>query len=79
MTETIPSPLSNVITIDDDRIKNHSTGWCGQRGGDVERASRRGGRSAVQRPALRAQRRPTPIPAPATTNATCRPRPVKYG
>jgi hypothetical protein len=23
MTETIPSPLNNVITIDDERIKNH--------------------------------------------------------
>ena len=23
MTETTPSPLNNVITIDDDRIKNH--------------------------------------------------------
>ena len=23
MTETTPSPLSNVITIDDERIKNH--------------------------------------------------------
>jgi hypothetical protein len=27
MTETTPSPLGNVITIDDERIKSHSTAW----------------------------------------------------
>ena len=27
MTETTPSPLGNVITIDDERIKNHLTAW----------------------------------------------------
>ena len=39
MTETIPSPLGNVIAIDDERIKNHRDRvvW-GKRGGDVERA-----------------------------------------
>jgi hypothetical protein len=29
MNETTPSPLGNVITIDDERIKNHPAGWCG--------------------------------------------------
>ena len=29
MTENTPSLLDNVITIDDERIKNHLTGWCG--------------------------------------------------
>ena len=28
MTEPTPSPLNNVITIDDERIKNQSTGSC---------------------------------------------------
>jgi hypothetical protein len=27
MTETTPSPLNNVITIDDERIKNHLDRW----------------------------------------------------
>jgi len=29
MTEAIPSPLGNVITIDDERIKSHLTEWSG--------------------------------------------------
>ena len=29
MTETTPSPLGNVITIDDERIKSRSTAWSG--------------------------------------------------
>jgi hypothetical protein len=28
MTETTPTPLNNLITIDDERIKSHSTGSC---------------------------------------------------
>jgi hypothetical protein len=35
MTETTPSPLNNVITIDDERIKNH-----------LDRVGRRDGRAA---------------------------------
>jgi hypothetical protein len=44
MTETMPSPLNNVMTIDDERIKNHLDRVVrGRVGGDVERASGCGG------------------------------------
>jgi putative transposase len=39
MTKNTPSPLSNVITIDDERIKNHlDRGRARNCGGDPERA-----------------------------------------
>jgi hypothetical protein len=31
MMDNTPSPLSNVITVDDDRIKNHRTTSTGRR------------------------------------------------
>ena len=31
MTESTPSPLGNVISIDDERIKNHLDRWSGAR------------------------------------------------
>ena len=53
MTENTPSPLGNVISIDDERIKNHLDRVVrGTRGGDVERAARCRGGSAVQCAAL---------------------------
>ena len=53
MTETTPSPLGHVITIDDERIKNHLDRVVrGQRGGDVERLARCRGGSTVQCAAL---------------------------
>ena len=63
MTETTPSPLGNVITIDDDRIKNHLDRVVLERGADVWRIVGRRGGSAVQCATLRAQRSPPRYPA----------------
>jgi hypothetical protein len=46
--------LSNVIRIDDDRVKEHLDKGCPGHGrGDVERDAGGGGRSAQQRRAIR--------------------------
>ena len=53
MTETTPSSLGNVITIDDERIKSHLDRVVrGSSGGDVERFARRRGGPTVQCAAL---------------------------
>jgi putative transposase len=39
MNETTPSPLDNVITIDDERIKNHLDRAVGCRGGSAVQCS----------------------------------------
>ena len=57
MTETTPSPLNNVITIDDERIKNHlDRGGATKRGGDAERPAGARSGPAMQCAALRAHR-----------------------
>jgi hypothetical protein len=57
MGDDTPSPLGNVIQIDDERIKNHLDRVVrGSVGEDVERVAGRGGGSAVQCASLRAQR-----------------------
>ena len=53
MNETTPSSLGNVITIDDERIKNHLDRVSG---GDPERTAGCQGGPVVQCAALRAQR-----------------------
>jgi hypothetical protein len=49
MSDDTLSPLNNVITIDDERIKSHlDRVVTGYRGGDVERIARCRGGSVVQ-------------------------------
>ena len=80
MTETTLSPLNNVITIDDERIKNHldrvvrssveetlnANFWMRRRIGFVT-------------PSVTSAALPAAIPALATTSATCRPRRARCG
>ena len=78
MSDDTPSPLNNVITIDDERIKSHLEQVVR---GTVEEAlnvARCRGGSAVMRNAVSAAPR-VAIPAPATTSAACRLRPVRCG
>ena len=81
MSDDTTGPLNNVITIDDERIKSHLERVVR---GTVEETlnalldaeadrlcnAQRYERSAAPRVA---------IPAPATTSAACRPRPVRCG
>src|SRR5262249_3169586 len=79
MTEITPSPLSNVITIDEERIKNHLDRVVR---GSVE-DTLNGLLDAEADRLCHAQRsnaaKRAVTPEPATTNASCRPRPVKFG
>jgi len=77
MSDDIPSPLNNVITIDDERIKSHLDRVVR---GTVEEtlnalldaeADRLCNAQRYERSAAR--------PAPATTSAACRPRPARCG
>ena len=79
MTETTPSPLNNVITIDDERIKNHLERVV--RGSMEETLTRFWMRRRIgcATPSVTSAARPDAIPAPATTSATCRPRPARCG
>jgi hypothetical protein len=53
MNETIPSPLGHVITIDDERIKNHLDRVVrGSVEETLKRSLRRRGGSVMQRSAL---------------------------
>ena len=79
MTETTPSLLNNVITIDDERIKNHLDRVVR---GSVEEtlntlldaeADRLCNAQRYERSAARRD------PVLATTSATCRPRRAKCG
>ena len=56
MTATTPNLLNNVITIDDERVKNQLDRVVGGRGGGIERAVGGRGRLAVQCAALRTHR-----------------------
>jgi hypothetical protein len=80
MSDDTPSPLNNVITIDDERIKSHLDRVVR---GTVEETlnapcsmprqigcAMRNGMSAARR---------VGIPAPDTTSAACRPRLARYG
>jgi hypothetical protein len=77
VSEATPSPLNNVITIDDDRIKNHLGRVV--RGSveetlnallDAEADRVRSAMSAVRHGRTR---------GPATTRAICRQRPARFG
>ncbi len=77
MTETTPSPLGNVITIDDERIRSHLDRVV--RGSveetlnallDAEADRLCNGMSAAKH---------VGTPAPAIMSAICRPRPEKCG
>ena len=79
MSDDTPSPLNNVITIDDERIRSHLERVVR---GTVEEtlnalldaeADRLCNAQRYERSAARR------IAAPATTSAACRPRPARCG
>ena len=78
MSDDTPSPLNNVITIDDERIKSHLDRVVR---GTVEETfthcsmPRRIG--CAMRNAMSAARR-VGIPGPDTTSAACRPKLARY-
>ena len=76
MNETTPSPLGNVITIDDERIKNHPAGWCGGAWRSPLNALLDAEIGCVMR-SVTSARKPAAIPELRTTNASCRPRPAR--
>jgi putative transposase len=79
MADDTPSPLNNVITIDDERIKNHLDRVVR---GSVEETlnafwtRRRIG--CAMRSAMNAARRDA-IRGPAITSASCIPKPARFG
>jgi hypothetical protein len=79
MSDDTPSPLNNVITIDDERIKSHLDrvvrGTAEETLNALSMPRRIG---CAMRNAMSAATR-VAIPAPATTSAGCRPRPARYG
>ena len=79
MTEITPSPLNNVISIDDERIKNHLDRVVR---GSVEETltpcSRPKRTGYATRSAMNAAR-PVRIHARATMSASCRPRLARCG
>ena len=79
MSDDTPSPLNTVITIDDERIKSHLDRVVR---GTVEEALNALLDAEADRCAMRNAMSAAPrvaIPAPATTSAACRPRPVRCG
>jgi transposase len=82
MNETTPSPLGNVITIDNERIKTDLDRVVrGSVEETLERTAGCRGRSVVQRATCSATSvaKHARIPGPATTNARCRLRLVRCG
>jgi putative transposase len=80
MSDDTPSPLNNVITIDDERIKSHLDRVVR---GTVEETlnallDAEADRLCAMRNAMSAAPR-VAIAAPTTTSAACRPRPVRCG
>ena len=79
MTETTPSPLNNVITIDDERIKNHLDRVVRSSVEETLNALLDAEADRLCNASVTNAVRPDAIPAPATTSATCRPRPARCG
>jgi hypothetical protein len=79
MSDDTPSPLNNVITIDDERIKSHLErvvrGTVEETLNACSMPKRIG---CAMRNAMSAATR-VGIPAPATKSAACRPRLARYG
>lgn len=75
MTENTPSPLGNVISIDDERIKNHLDRLVR---GTVEETLNTRRIGCAMRSAMNAVR-PGATGALAITSATCRPRLARFG
>jgi hypothetical protein len=79
MSDDTPSPLNNVITIDDERIKSHLDRVVR---GTVEETLNALLDAEADRLCMRNAMSAAPhvaIAAPATTSAACRPRPARCG
>jgi hypothetical protein len=79
MTETTPSPLNNVITIDDERIRNRLDRVLRGSVEETLNALLDAEADRLCNASVTNAVRPDAIPAPATTSATCRPRPARCG